>query len=162
MSTSIPRVNIQKRALKQPYALRNHCSIPQWPQTSSVTATGHRDTCPMQTGIISLFSKDDLDFFCLLHFREKIKGMGCLESLVMMTSSVFCPQCWIYTGRMKTTHLFLAAPYLPVWHFHWPELSAHTSLTFGAAQAAAGSLHLPPCFIHIYCTRTNAFYKKML
>lgn len=101
-------------------------------------------------------------FFCLLHFRENIKGKGCLKSLVIITSSVSCPQCWIYTRRMKTTHLFLAAPYLPVWHFLWPELSAHTSLTFGVAQAAGGSLHLPPCFIHIYCTRTNAFYKKML
>lgn len=71
-------------------------------------------------------------FFCLLHFRKNIKGKGCLKSLVMITSSVFCPQCWIYTRRMKTTHLFLAAPLL-------------ASVTLSLARAL--STHQP----HLWC-----------
>lgn len=82
---------------------------PQCPQTSSGTATGHRDTCPVLAGIISLLSKGNLDFICLLHFREEIRGMGCLGSLVMTATSVFCPQCWTHTRGMNTTHL-LPAP----------------------------------------------------
>lgn len=88
---------------------------PQCPQTSSGTATGHRDTCPMPTGIISLLSKDNLGFICCILERKSRGWDACLESLVMMTScflsslldthqkdehhTLLTCQCDIFTGQ---------------------------------------------------------------
>lgn len=74
--------------------------MPQCPQTSSVTATGHRDTCPMQTGIISLFSKDNLDFFvcCILERtsrgRDAWKVWLWLPVLFSVLSAGYTPEGW--------------------------------------------------------------------
>lgn len=82
----------------------------------------------MPTGIISFLSKDNLDFICLLHFREKIKGMGCLESLVMMTS---CFLSSVLDIHQKDEQHTLLAPlnfhrvFTP--HFHFSKCETFTA-----------------------------------
>lgn len=115
-------------------ALRIYCSLPQCPQTSSGAATGLRDTYPRPTGIISLQRQPGFNFF-LLHFREKIKRMGCLESLVMMTSCFLSSVLDIHQ-RMNTTY------------------SLHPSLASGTLSLARAllSTHHP----QLWCCRVTS------
>lgn len=106
----------------------------------------------------NLFQRQPGLYSSVALYREN-QGDGMLgkfgydDQLFSVLSAGHTPEGW--TAHTPCT------PHLPIWHFDCPGPSpAHTTLSFGAAQAAAGSLHLPPWFVHIYCPRTNAFYKK--
>lgn len=98
---------------------------PQCPQTSSGTATGHRDTCPMPTGIISLLSKDSLGFICCI-LERKSRGWDAWE-VWLWWPVVFCPHCWTHTRRTNTTHSSLASVTFSLASTHHPQLWCCTS-----------------------------------